>query len=93
MEKRRRRSSLVMFLLMAVFVVYTAITLLVLQAQINEQERLSETLAAELAGESVLNAAYKAKAEDELDEVALIRDILGYTFPGEVIMVDISKIR
>jgi type II secretory pathway pseudopilin PulG len=82
-----------MFLLMAVFVVYTAITLLVLQAQINEQERLSETLAAELAGESVLNAAYKAKAEDELDEVALIRDILGYTFPGEVIMVDISKIR
>jgi uncharacterized membrane protein affecting hemolysin expression len=93
MRRKRRRSGFIILLLAVVFIVYTAVSMLILQAQINRQKELSAALEQELIKEQVLNAAYKAAAEKELDEIALIRDILGYSFPEEIILVDISKIR
>lgn len=78
----------------AVFIVYALVSLTVLQAKINRQREVSRQLSEQIAEQMVLGAGLREATGSELDPAAiarLAREKLGYVFPGEVVLVDVSK--
>ena len=91
---RKKKSGLFVKVTVAVFILYAMVSLTVLQAKINRQKELSHQLSVEIAEQTVLGAGLQEAIGSDPDDEALARmarEKLGYVFPGETVLVDISK--
>ncbi|MCL2030330.1 MAG: septum formation initiator family protein [Oscillospiraceae bacterium] len=94
MKKRKKRTGLLIRAAAAVFILYAVISLTVLQAKINRQRETSRQLSEQIAEQMVLGAGLREATGSEPDPAALARlarEKLGYVFPGEIVLVDVSK--
>ena len=94
MKRKKKRVGLLTKVLIAIFAIYAACTLVDLQLRINaanaEQEELQSQLEVHKLTCAELNDAISG--EDQEEYIAQIaRESLGYTYPGEQVYVDISS--
>ena len=88
---RQKRSGWLSKLVILVFAVYTAMTLISLQAQINLKKAEIAELEANLAAQNLLTATLREDiGSDDPGEIfaRLARDKLGLVIPGEIIIVN-----
>ena len=90
---KKRKPRIIFKLVVVVFAVYAAITLLTLQADINSQKALSASLSEELSAQKLTNAALEEDiaSKDELQtKIRVARKQFNLVFPGEQIVVGIK---
>lgn len=92
--RQKKRTGLFVRVTVIIFVLYATVSLTVLQARINRQKEIAQALTAEIAEQSVLGVSLRESIGSEPDREAiarLAREKLGYVYPGEVVLVDVSK--
>ena len=90
---KKRKPRLIFKLVVVVFAVYAALTLLTLQADINSQKALAVSLAEDLSDQSLINAALEediASKDDVQAKIRAARKYFNLVFPGEQIIVGIK---
>jgi cell division protein FtsB len=92
--KRGKRVRFFSLIAILVLLVYTAVHLVLVQSQINQQQQIHSELEEKVAQGAILSASLSQKIVTEPDEATLIRWIrerLGFVMDGETVLVDISK--
>ncbi|MDR1668960.1 MAG: septum formation initiator family protein [Oscillospiraceae bacterium] len=87
----RKKKSLLGKLVILVFAVWSAVTLITLQAQINKRKAENAELAENLAAQQLLVETLREDTgSDDLTELyaRLARERLGLVAPGEIIIVN-----
>ncbi len=90
---KKRRMGLFSKVVVAIFAVYCAMMLLVLQVQINEKRAMTEQLQQRVEAKRLSNSALSEAIDSELDSEAitrLAREKFGYVKPGEIVFFDVS---
>ena len=91
---RRKKMNVLTKLILGAVLVYAAMSLVVLQAKINDQKQQQVILAEQLSQEKMRNASLSQATDYELsdEEIAqLMREKRGLILPGDKALVDISK--
>jgi cell division protein FtsB len=92
--KRKKKVSFFLKVLVVVLAIYSAVTLVHLQIELNAQRDRRDALAEERDRQLQKNAALASFSESELDDEAvtrIARDELGLVMPDEVLIVDVSR--
>lgn len=92
--KKKKKTGLFVKVAAAIFILYALVTLTVLQAQINYRRQMSYQLVGQLSEQTLVGAKLREATGSELDQDAIVRlarEKLGYVFPGEIVLVDVSK--
>ena len=89
-----KKSSLWIKLIVLVLVVYAAVTLVLLQSQVNEKQAEAEALSKDIVSvqqekQRLTDANENLDTDEGVEEVA--RNKLGMTFPGEITFQDAGK--
>ena len=89
-----KKSSLWIKLIVLVLVVYAAVTLVLLQSQVNEKQAEAEALSKDIVSaqqekERLTDANENLDTDEGVEEVA--RNKLGMTFPGEITFQDAGR--
>ena len=92
--RRKKRVGLATKMIVTVFAVYAAFTLVSLQIQIGAKREEQQALQKQIEEQGLRNAEIEAllNSEENDEYIARIaRDKLGYISPGERVFVDISS--
>jgi cell division protein FtsB len=92
--KRKKKVSFFLKVLVVVLAVYSAVTLVHLQIELNAQRDRRDALAEEKDRQLQKNAALASFSESELDDEAvtrIAREELGLVMPDEVLIVDVGR--
>ena len=89
-----KKSSLWIKLIVLALVVYAAVTLVLLQSQVNEKQAEAEALSKDIVSaqqekQRLTDANENLDTDEGVEEVA--RNKLGMTFPGEITFQDAGK--
>jgi len=93
MRIKFKKASMVTKLIIAIVLVYATVTLVCLQRQLSEQQRLRQALEIEISGVQQTNAALRQDIEEMDTEAgikAIARDKLGLVSKGEITFYDIG---
>ncbi len=91
---KKKRAGLITKLLVLLFALYVAYTLISLQIQINSKQGELETLSAQNSAQKIKNDELKDLLNGEMDDQFLAdaaREKLGYAAEGERVFVDTSS--
>lgn len=91
---RKRRFRIMPKLVMLICLVYAAITLLMMQADLNKAKALQAKQEQQLHQQSITNTALSeaiASESGDVDIEHLAREKLGLVKPGEIVFVDVSR--
>lgn len=92
---KKRRFGLMSKLAMLIFAVYAAMTLLLLQVQLNEKRERKAELELQVAQQRTINQKSLSEATDyepgDEDIRRIAREKFGLVDPGEIVFVDISR--
>lgn len=89
-----KKSSLWIKLIVLALVVYAAVTLVLLQSQVNEKREEAEALSKDIVSaqqeqQRLTDANENIDTDEGVEEIA--RNKLGMTFPGEITFQDAGK--
>lgn len=93
MKQKKKRAGFFLKVVVATLAVYAAVTLVLLQIQINEQTARHRELLLQRDEQQQTNVALRSFTESELDNEAIAqiaRDQLGLVLPDERLIVDVG---
>ena len=97
MKKKRRekptRKNLILRICVFAFVVYAAVTLVEMQAEISERKKILETVQNSIEIQRMANKDLARQLENDMDDETIeriARDKLDYVYPDEIVFFDIS---
>lgn len=96
MKKRKEavtRKNLILRICIFAFVVYAAITLIEMQADITARRQMLESLQQDVELQRMVNKDLARQLENDMDEETverIARDKLDYVYPDDIVFFDIS---
>lgn len=91
-RRKKKKTGIIPKLILATFVVYSAVTLVTLQMKINDQKEQNAIIAAQIEEERIKQAQLKQKNEAEISDDYIISEAQkhGYAAPNERVFIDTS---
>ncbi len=91
-RRKKKKKGIFPRLILAAFVVYTAITLISIQIKVNNTESDTRKLDELIATESMKKAQLEQALSDEIDDEYMTEEAQkqGYAAPNERVFVDVS---
>ncbi len=91
-RRKKRRTGLFPKLILAAFVIYTAITLISIQVKVNNLKNESRELSELIATEEMKKAQLEQALSDEVDDEYMTEEAQkqGYAAPNERVFIDVS---
>lgn len=90
--KRKTRVGFFPKLILGIFIIYAAVTLISLQIQIREQKTVVDQLTVQVEEAKTKNAELKQRAEAEVDDEYIVSEAQkqGLAMPDERVYIDVS---
>ena len=91
-KRKKRRSGIVPKLILIAFVIYSAVTLVTLQIQINAQKAENEIIAEQIEKERIRKTQLQQENEAAVEDEYIINEAQkqGYAVPNERVFIDVS---
>lgn len=90
--KRKRKKGILPKIILVAFVVYSAVTLVSLQVQINQRKAENESLAAQVEEERIRQTQLQQENQAAVEDEYIINEAQkqGYAAPNERVFIDVS---